>query len=68
MNNVHEQEGARTSVSRHAGVHCRTECEQCGGSTSPSASTRPREVFSWKFEASGPSLDFKAPSRHVVVS
>ena len=32
---------------------------RCGGSTSPSASTRPREVFSLKLEAIGPSLDFK---------
>ena len=41
---------------------------RCGGSTSPSASTRPREAFCLKFEATGCSLDFKDALGSVLES
>jgi hypothetical protein len=42
--------------------------EPAAGSTSPSASTRPREAFCLKFEATGCSLDFKDALGYVLES
>ena len=42
--------------------------EPAAGSTSPSASTRPREAFCLNFEATGCSLDFKDALGYVLES
>ena len=47
-----------------SGVHCRTECEQCSGSTSPSASTRPQEASS-NFKASACRIQPKIAFRKL---